>query len=297
MATCPGFASRTRPFYRSAPMNPFVETRHIIQRELRKNLRSVKGIALAVLTLLGGSSIALLIAKYNDFKREEMGQISPEELHMLREKALARLYEEDTAKWLADAPEVLLALLSFTVWLAPLLIALMGFDAISPDIQHRTVRYWTIRSRPWSYFLGKWAGLWATVSIVTLAMDAIIWGVCVVRGEADVATTLSWGVRFWLTSLPLSAIWCSIAVLISSLFRVPMVALLVTFATFFTLWVVYLIANVAHLDPLLYLYPNHYDHLMLDPKAYRFGTGVLASFGMTALFVAGGSALFARRDV
>jgi ABC-type transport system involved in multi-copper enzyme maturation permease subunit len=278
-------------------VSPANEVRHVVQRELRKNFRSVKGIALAVLTLLGGSSIALLIAKYNDFKRDKIGDMPPEQLRELREKALAQIYEPDTAASLADAPEVLFALLLFTIWLTPLLVALMGFDSIAPDIQHRTVRYWSLRTRRWSYFVGKWAGLWATVSLVTLAMDLIIWIVCVARGDATFAATLGWGVRFWLISLPLSAIWCGVATFISSLFRSPMVALLVTFASFFTLWVVYLIAGVSHLEPLLYIYPNHYDHLMLDPKGYRFGTGILASLGMALLYVAGGSALFARRDV
>lgn len=278
-------------------MSPLHEVRHIVQRELRKNFRSIKGIALGVLTLLGGSSIALLIAKYEEFKRQELGAITPEQIHELREKGLSKFYEPDTAAWLADAPEVLLGLLGFTVWLTPLLIALMGFDSISPDIQHKSVRYWTLRTRRASYFVGKWAGLWATVSIVTFAMDLIVWMVCIVRGEATAATTLGWGLRFWVISLPLSAIWCGIAVLISSLFRSPIIALLTTFGAFFVLWVLYLIGAFAHWEPLLYVYPNHYDHLMLDPKMHRLGIGILASIGMTALYVAGGSALFARRDV
>ena len=278
-------------------MSPVQEIRFIVQRELRKNFRSIKGIALGVLTLLGGSSIALLIAKYEEFKRKEMGAITPEQIHDLREKGLAKFYDADTAKWLADAPEVLLGLLGFTIWLTPLLIALMGFDSISPDIQHRSVRYWTLRTRRWSYFIGKWAGLWTTVSLVTFAMDFIVWMVCIARGEATAATTLGWGARFWLITLPLSAIWCGIATLISSLFRSPIIALLTTFGAFFVLWVLYLIGAFAGWEPMLYVYPNHYDHLFLDPKIHRVGIGILASLGMTALYVGAGSALFARRDV
>lgn len=268
-----------------------------MQRELRKNFRSVKGIALGVLTLLGGSSIALLIAKYEEFKRQELGMITPEQVHELREKTLQKFYEPGTAAWLADSPEVLLGLLGFTVWLTPMLIALMGFDSISPDIQHRSVRYWTLRTRRWSYFIGKWAGLWATVSLVTFAMDFIVWVVCIARGEATAAVTLGWGFRFWVISLPLSAIWCGIATLISSLFRSPIVALLTTFGVFFVLWALYLVGAVAHWEPLLYVYPNHYDHLMLDPKVHRLGIGLLASLAMSAAYVGAGSALFQRRDV
>ena len=276
---------------------PAQEVRHIVLRELRKNFRSIKGIALGVLTLLGGSGIALLIAKAYEFKRQELGQVSPEAIHEARLAILKKAYEVDTANWLADAPDALLGLLNFTIWLTPLLIALMGFDSIAPDIQHRSVRYWTLRSRRWSYFVGKWAGLWATVSIVTLALDLFVWLVTIFRGDAPAASTLAWGFRFWLISLPMSAVWCAIAVLISSLFRSPIVALLTTFGAFFVLWVAFLVGAVAHWEPLVYVYPNHYDYFLLNPRIDRIGIGLLSCLGMTGLYVITGSTLFARRDV
>lgn len=278
-------------------MSPLQEIRHIVLRELRKNFRSVKGIALAVLTLLGGCGIALLIAKAYEFKRQELGQVSPEAIHEARLAILKKAYEPDKANWLVDAPDALLGLLNFTIWLTPLLIALMGFDAIAPDIQHRSVRYWTLRSRRWSYFVGKWAGLWATVSAVTFALDLFVWMVTIIRGDAPAASTLGWGIRFWLISLPISAVWCGIAVLISSLFRSPIVALLTTFGAFFVLWVAYWTGLVAHWEPLVYVYPNHYDYFLLHPRIDRVGIGLLSCLGMTGLYVFTGSTLFARRDV
>ncbi len=270
----------------------------MVQRELRKNFRSSKGILLAALSLLGGSSVALLMVKYQEFKRQELGELTAEQIHELREKALLKAYgDESMAKSLSDAPEVLLVLLLLTVWLTPMLVALMGFDSVAPDIQHRSVRYWTVRSRRWSYFVGKWAGLWATVSVVTLAMDLIIWVVCIARNEATVAQTLSWGVRFWVVSLPMSAVWCGIATLVSSLFRSPILALLLTFAAFFVIWVVYLVAMVAGADWVAYVYPNHYDHLLLHPQAHKLATGLGACLGMAALYVSAGSYLFMKRDV
>jgi ABC-type transport system involved in multi-copper enzyme maturation permease subunit len=278
-------------------VSPLQEVRHIVLRELRKNFRSIKGIALGILTLLGGSGIALLIAKAYEFKRQELGQVSPEAIHEARLAILKKAYEVDTATWLADAPDALLGLLNLTIWLTPLLIALMGFDSIAPDIQHRSVRYWTLRTRRWSYFLGKWAGLWATVSIVTFALDLFVWVFTIARGDAAAGATISWGLRFWLISLPMSAAWCGIAVLISSLFRSPIVALLTTFGAFFVLWVAFLVGAVAHWEPLVYVYPNHYDYFLLNPRPDRIGIGVLACLGMTGLYVITGSTLFARRDV
>jgi ABC-type transport system involved in multi-copper enzyme maturation permease subunit len=279
-------------------VSPLKEIGLVVQRELRKNFRSAKGLLLAALSLLGGSGVALLMVKYQEFKRQDMSEISPEMLHDFREKALLKAYgDEAMAKSLADAPEVLLMLLILTVWLTPLLVALMGFDSVAPDIQHRSVRYWTLRARRWSFFVGKWAGLWATVSAVTLAMDLVIWVVCIVRGEATVGQTLSWGVRFWMTSLPMSAVWCGIATLVSSLFRSPILALLLTFAAFFVIWLVNLVAALAGVDWVTYIYPNHYDQLLLHPQVHKLVTGLAACLGMAALYVSAGSFFFSKRDV
>jgi hypothetical protein len=128
-------------------------------------------------------------------------------------------------------------------------------------------------------------------------MDVLIWIVCIVRGEATLGATLGWGVRFWLTSLPMSMVWCGIATLISSLFRSPILALLLTFASFFVIWLVYFIAAVARFEPLLYIYPNYYDQLLLHPAAHKMGIGLGACAGMAALYVAAGSLFFTRRDV
>jgi ABC-type transport system involved in multi-copper enzyme maturation permease subunit len=278
-------------------VSPVNEIRFVVERELRKNFRSVKGIVLMVLSLLGGSSIALLFAKYSAFKREELGQIDPQQLHDFREKALEKAYDHDTAASLANSPELLLALLIITIWLTPLLVSLMGFDAIAPDVQHRSVRYWTLRTRRFSYFIGKFLGLWATVSAVTFVMDALIWIVCIAKGEATAGQTFSWGFRFWLTTLPMSAVWCGIATLISSLFRSPIVALLLTFVTFFVFFVVYLIAIASDTTALYYVYPNYYDKLLLDAHAHRIGIGLGACFGMAALYIGAGSFIFSKRDV
>ena len=52
--------------------------------------------------------------------------------------------------------------------LMPAVVLLLGFDSVSAERQHRTVRYWTIRTRRASYIVGKFLGLWATCGIVAL---------------------------------------------------------------------------------------------------------------------------------
>jgi ABC-type transport system involved in multi-copper enzyme maturation permease subunit len=279
-------------------VSPLFEIGLVAQRELRKSFSSAKGIALLVLSLLGGTGATLLLVKAQEFKREKLGDVSPELIHEAREKAATQIYGDPaTGKALADAPEVLLAVLLLTIWLTPLIIGLLSFDSVSGDLQHKTVRYWTLRTRRWSYFVGKWAGVWGTVSVMTLAMHAVIWIVCVLRGEATAAAAFGWGIRFWLVTLPISAAWCALATFVGSLFKTPMVSLLVIFASFFLLWLVWMIGQVAHTEALMYVYPNSFDALLLHPRIDRAMLGLAACLGTVALYLGAGSFVFKKRDV
>jgi ABC-type transport system involved in multi-copper enzyme maturation permease subunit len=279
-------------------VSPLSEIRFVAQRELGKSFRSAKGIVLLVLSLLGGTAATLLLVKAQQLKREDFGAVDAEQMRTLREKAATKIFgDAATGSSLADAPEVLLAVLLLTIWLTPLVISLLGFDSVSGDLQHKAVRYWTLRTRRWSYFVGKFAGVWATVSMMTFSMHALIWIVCIVRGEAPAATALGWGIRFWLLTLPMSAAWCGIATFISSLFKSPIISLLVTFSVFFGLFLCWFIGQVAHTEALQYVYPNFYDSMLIHPRLDRAMTGLAACFGMAALYVGGGSYLFAKRDV
>lgn len=279
-------------------VSPLFEIGVVAQRELRKSFSSAKGIALLALSLLGGTGATLLLVKVEQLKREKLGDVSPEVLRAMRERAATDVYGDPaTGKALAAAPDVLLAVLLLTVWLTPLVIALLSFDSVSADMQHKTVRYWTLRTRRGSYFLGKWAGVWGTVSAMTLAMHAVIWIVCVLRGEATAAAAFGWGVRFWLTTLPISAAWCALATFVGSLFKTPMVSLLAIFASFFVLWVVWLIGQVTHADALRYVYPNAFDALLLHPRVERAVLGLAACVGTAALYLAAGAVVFKKRDV
>lgn len=279
-------------------MSPLSEIRFVAQRELAKSFRSAKGIVLLVLSLLGGTGATLLLVKAQQLKREKLAGADPEALRALREDAATQIFGDPaTGKSLADAPEVLVVVLLLTIWLTPLVISLLGFDSVSGDLQHKAVRYWTLRTRRWSYFVGKFAGVWATVSMMTFAMHALVWILTIVRGEATAASALGWGLRFWLITLPISAAWCGIATFVSSLFKTPIISLLVIFASFFGLWLLWMIGQVTHAEAMQYAYPNFYDALLVNPRVDRALTGLAACLGMAALYVGGGSYLFMKRDV
>lgn len=279
-------------------MSPLKEIGLVAQRELRKSFRSAKGIVLLGISLLGGTAATLGLVKLQQLKREKLGGVDAETIRSLREQAYTELFgDATTGKTLSTAPEVLMMVLILTVWLTPLLVSLLAFDSVSADLQNKGVRYWSMRTRRWAYFVGKWAGVWATLSIMTFTMHFLIWGVCIFRGEATAGEALGWGVRFWVITLPIGAAWSGIATLVSSLFKSPIIALLTTFAAFFVLFLFYIIGSLSHADALAYVYPNFYEEWLMNARLDRWLSGLGACLAMAALYVGGGSFLFAKKDV
>ena len=301
-------------------MTPFSEVSIIVVRELRKSFRSVKGILLLVFTVLGGGLLAYLLAQSDDVRRRQLDVkgISPEAVLAAKQEGLSWWFTSvETGHHVGKAPFLLMVLFAVSLWLVPAVVLILGFDTVSGDLQHRTLRYWSIRTRRASYVTGKFLGLWATCSIVALAMHMLIWVIVIARGEATFAETVSWGVRFWLASLPILSMWCGLSVLVSSFFRLPILALLLTGGAFFMWWLL----NAAfwsgpHLDALaqakdapgasmvipaastmMFLYPNFYDRFLLSPLFSQTMIGLVVTLGFAALCTAGGSFIILKRDV
>ncbi len=282
----------------------------MVQRELRKSFRSIKGIILSLLTVAGGGGLALLFAQSDDIRQKRLHEkdISPEVILETKQQFLSWWFmDAPTGKHVGHAPGLLFFLFAVSLVLMPAVVLILGFDSVSAERQHKTVRYWTVRSRRSSYIVGKWLGLWATCGIVAFGMHALIWIVCSIRGEAPFADILSWGFRFWLASMPILGMWCAVSVFISSLMKMPIVALLATAGIFFVWWLVYFPFWIgSHGDPesgpsapraILYVFPNFYDRFILSPHVGPFLTGLAVCFGFAAVMLAASSALFAKRDV
>src|SRR5262245_15011680 len=158
-------------------VNAAVETRFVLQRELRKSFRSIKGIILSVLTAAGGGGLALLFAQSDAIRKQKMNdnEISPEMVLEFKRRLLGHWFmDKDTGDHVGNGPGLLFFLFAVSLILMPSLVLLLGFDTVSADRQHKTVRYWTIRTRRGSYMAGKFLGLWATCAAVTLAMHVLI---------------------------------------------------------------------------------------------------------------------------
>jgi ABC-2 type transport system permease protein len=303
-------------------VNPLVEVWLIVAREIRKNMRSVKGLVMLGLSVLGAIASVMRQPRFEEALKKAEG-MGTEAFHDAKVQVIAGMYRDDKiGERLADAPTRLVIFFFIAVWLTPLLVAVVGFDGISADLQHRSVRYWTIRTRRASYYVGKYLGLWAAVGAMTLVMHSIVWIVMIGRVDATATETLAWGIRFWLVSLPITGAWCAVSTLIGSFFRTPMVGLLLTCAAFFVMFFVgFVLANAyggvdaaeaarhaadaaraipeeaKTLTLLRFLYPNSLDAWLLSAEPQR----VLAGLGVAGFYAVatclGGSFAFAQRDV
>ena len=282
----------------------------MVARELRRSVRSVKGIVLGILTLLG-AFVASLVCVWMEGSDRDAAKVTSTQAYIELKKAAIEKATGDPAfaSYAASVPTSLLVFLKITVWLGPLLIALLGFDLMSSELQHRSVRFWTIRTRRWSYFTGKMLGLWAVVALITLVLNVIAGTVVAARGYVTVGQLVTWGVRFWFVAVIIAGTWAAIATFISSCFRTPMLSLLTTFVAFFAMWLVSLIGFVVRARDTLetgvqkdmawyeYLYPNSYDTLLISPETTRVLTALGVLVGFVVLANAAGAALFQRRDI
>ena len=279
-------------------MNPLVEIWLVAARDIRKNIRSPKGLVMFTISLLGALASTFKLVKVEDLLADAH-KLDPEQLHGLKAQAFGKMYGDDaTGEALAGAPIKLVILFFIAVWLVPLLVMIIGFDGISSDLQYRSVRYWTIRTRRPSYYIGKFLALWSIIGLVTLVMHALIWGVTIVRADAPAGETLTWGLRFWAASLPITGAWCSVATLTSSVFRTPMLSLLTTGSTFFLLFFVgFIIGKLNDVGQLRYLYPNNFDGFLMSANRTQTLQGLGVCLAYVVVTCALGSWALVQRDV
>ena len=176
-------------------MSPLVEIRLIAFRELRRSVRSAKGIALSALTLLGAFVASLASVWVEGADRAQQQRRRPRKRTSISNAAMIEQATGDAslAAFLAPIPTSLLLFVKVTVWFSPLLVALFGFDAISGELQHREIRFWTVRARRESYFVAKLVGLWALVGLVTLVLNLLAGIVALARGYVTAGSFFAWG--------------------------------------------------------------------------------------------------------
>ena len=281
-----------------------LEVQLVALRELRKSLRSLKGIVLLALTVLGGGSFMyLLLRAVRSFEQDELSRVDAASVQMIRVRVIKSFLDApDSAEYLAKIPLILLLLGYLTVAFTPALVALAGFDTVSGELQHRSNRFWTVRVRKPSYLLGKWLALWIVAAATMLPLHVAVWIMAIATGEISASEALSWGPRVWLWWLPIAAAWSAMVVLASSLVRRPFFALVLSLLGALGLWIVskvFLLMGHAHpgMERMVFVVPSACVDLIGsgDVSMALVGIGVTAAFAISALALA--SVLFQRSDV
>lgn len=285
----------------------------VAQREILRNIRSTKGIAMFALFLLGGLVFSVLVSTILQFllaglaRKAGMKEISPELQRQLFDRYLVETYDGDAIpRYLGSAPAVLYFLFQGTLVFLPLLVLLVGFDQIAGEIQHRTIRYSAGRAGRASIVVGKALGVWGVISVMVLVLHLTVWTLVLVRGGGTVSQVVAWGPRFWLFSVVCAAAYVGFSAIISSLFRTPIVALFVGAGAGAALWlgykILYLISgselSIAHLGRAgMWAFPNNYEQLLVSPAMGTVLGGTALFLGWGALCVAAATGIVTRRDI
>lgn len=207
-------------------------------------------------------------------------------------------YDADTAKYLSACPWQLFSLFKGTVRFVPLLILLVSFDQIAGEIQHRGIRYIVGRSRRESFVAGKALGVWAVISAAIFVLHLVVWIVMLAKGASSPSAVLSWGPRLWLFASLAAAAWVGLITLVSSLFRTPMVALLVGVVVSFVLWLTNTILEIfPSTKNGTWAFPFRYEELLLSHQPHFVLGGAAASIAWGAVMVVAATLILKRRDV
>jgi len=277
----------------------------VARRELTRNIRSGKGIAMFSLFLLGGLVFSMLVSNIIGMllkrlaEKAELGNLPPELQRQLFESYLAEMYgSEATAKHLAGSPAILYFLFKGTLVFLPLLVLLVGFDQLAGEIQHRTIRYSVGRASRASIVVGKALGIWGVVSVMVLVLHVTVWILVLARGGASVGEIVSWGGRFWLFSCVCAASYVGFACIVSSLFRTPIVALFVGAGIGAVLWLAHALLGLSpKTEAITWAFPNAYEQLLVLPEAAKVLGGAVLFIVWGALCVSASTLIMTRRDV
>lgn len=272
----------------------------VAQRELYRNLRSTKGLAMAAIFLLCGV-IPSLIDVLTQREAAGLGMDAfPDEAkrEFLLKVLESRYGSADIARHIAEAPFVLHTLFAGTMTFLPFFILPIGFDQLAGEIQHRTIRYSAGRADRASIVVGKALGIWGVIATMVLVLHLAVWTIAMAKGGLGLGPVLSWGGRFYLFCVIAAAAYVGYASLMSSLFRTPIVALFVGAGGGLTIALAnFILGLFEKTEAVTWIFPNHYEKLIVSPDPARMLGAMALLLGWGGLCVAASTLIVRRRDI
>jgi len=297
-------------------MEELDEVRAIWKGELQRALRSGWAAALVALFLFGQG---LLLAVVGFLTSGAAKMTGPGGDTLTQKKALLTFfssYSEATIDSIARLPTVLLVAFSATTLVAPLLIALMGFDQVAGEVAPKSMRYLIVRARRTSIVAGKYlTQLTVLLTILALCVVAMVGTARGLDPEFGWGDTLSWGLKLVLAMGAIGVTYAALTALCSALAPNGPLALFLNIGVLFSFWLASLLSGRVRLPGTLdavgleatkeesvlaylrYLVPSEFEHRLLSPDALEYATGLLAYLGFALIFLALARLALQRRDL
>ncbi len=206
------------------------------------------------------------------------------------DSSICQLYGE-----LLPVPPLMLGALWLFIMLLPFLGAMLSFDMISSELQHRTASFPLLRISRHTWYLGKLSAhtilIWGLTLLMLLVIIATGWWLL---PSFNIGAALKFALKTLLLIMPFSLAYMAVIALASGMAKSHFTALFTCFALLTGLWLINLLGN-AEIDnafgtichALSYLTPNHYESWLWHPGI----SGLLQSIGIYSLFALAFTAL------
>jgi ABC-2 type transport system permease protein len=256
-------------------MSPLRETSIVFAHETRRHLRSAKTLVLLILYALATALSGVLFVAATRTAQEGISSMSggqalqPEQLDELKMGGLSLIFGQDPAlvRYLVQIPLVVVFFFWFALLFLPLLTTLMGFDQISGELQSRSLRFVSLRARRGSLLAGKVLAQAALLFALTAVVNLGIFAYAAASTEGfQVGVGLAAMIRFWLLGLVYASAYIGLVALCSTLFRAPIVSLLIALCALFAFWLTAFLSRFEAIRFLGYLVPSHYERGLFSPE-------------------------------
>ena len=299
-------------------MEELEEIGAIWKGELQRALRSGWAASLVALFLFGQGLLLAVVGYLSSGAAKMAGAASGGDA-LAQKKALLSFfssYSEATIDAVARLPAVLLVAFSATTLVAPVLIALMGFDQVAGEVAPKSMRYLIVRVRRTSIVAGKYlTQVTVLLALLTLCVVAMVGTARGLDPDFGWADTFAWGLKLLLAMAAIGVTYAALTTLCSALAPNGPLALFLNIGVLFSFWLASLLANRVRLPGavggggleatkeeswvayLRYLVPSEFEHRLLSPDALEYGTGLLAYLGFALVFLALARLALQRRDL
>jgi ABC-type transport system involved in multi-copper enzyme maturation permease subunit len=297
----------------------FSEIGAIWRGEIVRAIKSGRAIALVLLFLLAEGLLLTVVGFVTTSGAAQMGGsgVSPEAL--AQKKQMLTLFtsnSEATIDAIVRLPAVVLISFFATTLLAPLLIALMGFDQLAGEIAPKSMRYLIVRVRRTSIILGKYlTQITILAAILVLCVLAIVGTAKYLNADFLWSDAFRWAAKLTAAVVVLGVSYAALTTFCSAVAGNSPLALFLNLMILFVFWFLSLLANRVRLPGseapvgfeamkeesalayLRYFVPSQYEHHLLSPQPLEYATGLLAYAAFGLIFLGLSQLVLQKRDL